>query len=94
MANLTGAKFAGDLQILVNKFNIDVVKLVQAAQESEGLNWDTNKAVSWADDQYDHEVDNIVQIGGWIYDRLHGMNRLSRKSLTKKLRKVLGFTCP
>jgi hypothetical protein len=37
IANLTGAKFAGDLQALVNKFNADVVKLVHSAQESEGL---------------------------------------------------------
>ena len=94
MANLTGAKFAGDLQILVNKFNDDVVKLVHSAQESEGLDWNTDKPVSWADDQYDHEVDSIVQIGGWIYDRLHGINRLHRKSLIKKLRRVLGFTSP
>ena len=94
MANLNGAKFAGDLQALVNKFNSDVVELVHRAQEEEGLDWQTDKPVSWADDQYDHEVDNILQIGGWIYDRLHGRNRLHRKSLTKKLRKALGFTSP
>lgn len=94
MSNMNGAKFAGDLQALVNKFNEEVVTLVHKAQEEDGLSWDTNKPVSWADDQYDHDVDNIVQIGGWIYDRLHGINRLHKKSLTKKLRRVLGFTSP
>lgn len=94
MSNMNGAKFAGDLQALVNKFNDEVVALVHKAQEEDGLSWDTNKPVSWVDDQYDHEVDTIVQIGGWVHDRLHGINRLHKKSLTKKLRRVLGFTAP
>ena len=36
--------------------------------------------------------DDLCLKGAWIQDRINGKNRRDRGSLTKKIRKALGFT--
>ena len=38
--------------------------------------------------------DDICLSGAWIQDRINGHGHRDRLSLTKKIRKVLGFTLP
>lgn len=69
--------------------------LVQRAQADEGMNWDTDNPVTFADDPgWQHKADGLAELGGWIYDRLNGRNRLHKKSVTKKIRHALGYTYP
>lgn len=92
---ITGEEFAARLDKLVTDFNEEVVKLVHASQASRGLNIDTNEALPFAEDNsIEEQVDRIACIAGWIADRLCGRNRLHKKSLTKKIRRVLGYTYP
>ena len=37
-------------------------------------------------------ADGLTLSGAWIYDRINGKNQNSKGALTKKIRKVLGFT--
>jgi hypothetical protein len=41
--------------------------------------------------QIERLADTFVELGGWIYDRLNGRTRMDKKSITRKLRKVLGY---
>lgn len=92
---MTDSEFANRLDVLVDDFNKEVVKLVHEARERNGLSIDTIKPISFAKDfLWQDAADRIVCIGGWIFDRLNGRNRLHRNSMTKKLRKVLGYTNP
>ena len=80
----------------INDETMDKVRaLVQRAQAEEGMEWDTDKPVSFADESnWQNLADGIACIGGWIYDRLNGLNRLHKKSMTKRIRKALGYTNP
>jgi len=70
-------------------------ELVQRAQAEEGMNWDTDRPVSFHDDPaWQYNADGLAELGGWVYDRLNGRNRLHKKSVTKKIRKALGYTYP
>lgn len=56
---------------------------------------DDNKPVSFADDpNWQRRADALGELCGWIYDRLHGKTRLDRGSMTKKIRKAIGYTYP
>jgi len=93
---MTAAIFAERLRALQNKFHEEVVHLVMEAQTSHGLDIATDEAMDEiaTDDRVENVVDDIVTTGGWVADRIRGINRLHRKSLTKKLRRALGYTCP
>lgn len=39
-------------------------------------------------------ADAFVCLGGWIYDRAAGKHLQDKRTMTKKLRKVLGYTYP
>lgn len=83
----------------LHKINVETMdkvrELVQRAQKEEGLEWDTVEPVSFRDDPaWQNYADGFAEMCGWIYDRLNGINRLHKKSMTKKIRKVLGYTYP
>lgn len=70
-------------------------ELVQRAQKEEGLPWDTDQPLPFHDDPNMETIaDGIAELGGWIRDRLNGINRLHKKSITKRIRKALGYTYP
>jgi hypothetical protein len=96
MEKMTEQEFNERLELLVRDFNDKVVTLVHECQDRDGKDWQTDKPISWVGINYDidRSIDNIITIGGWVYDRLHGNTRLSGRSLTKKLRKVLGYSYP
>lgn len=87
--------FTEELEKIYREANEKVVALVNKAQEEEGLSWDTTENVSFADDpNWNYKADAFAEMGGWIYDRLNGMTRLDKKSITKKIRKALGYSYP
>ena len=90
---MTSEEFKDKLSIIITELNEKIVNLVHRAQEEDGLGIQTDEPVSFANDfEWQDETDRIITIGGWVYERLKGRNRLHRKSLTKKLRKVLGYS--
>lgn len=92
---MNALEFNERLRALQAQFNADVVKLVHEAQESNGLGIDTTIPLEFHDDPTTERiVDDIACMAGWIADRLKGINRLHRKSLTKKIRRALGYTSP
>ena len=87
--------FDRELEKIYRDANEKVVALVNQAQEEEGLAWDTDKALSFSDDpNWNYRADGFAQMTGWIYDRVRGLNRLAKKSVTKKIRKALGYSYP
>lgn len=92
---MNSKEFAKRLDILIDNFNREVVELVHEAQIEDGLDIMTDKPVSFVGDfEWQDVTDRIVLVGGWVFDRLNGRNRLSKRNITKKLRKVLGYTQP
>lgn len=88
--------FNDELRGIVEDFNNKIVELVHRAQKEDGKEVNTDEPISWAYEleYYDQYIDQILFIGSWIHDRMNGKTRYSKKSLTKKIRKVLGYTYP
>lgn len=92
---MTPEEFTERLQAIADRANADAVKLVHEAQERAGLGISTDKPLPFADNpNTERAVDTLATVAGWVSDRLHGINRLHRKSLTKKIRRALGYTSP
>lgn len=92
---MTNEEFARDLANVVEVSRVKVVELVTDAQNAEGLAYDTTESVSFAEDPaWQRQADALAELAGWIHDRLHGRNRLSRGSVTKRIRRALGYTVP
>ena len=92
---MTRDQFSERLSRISNGLRAELVDLISTAQKEQGLDTNTNKPLSFNDDpNIEYLIDDIVCMGGWVSDRMNGINRLHRKSLTKKLRKALGFTAP
>lgn len=87
--------FETELRKIEDEARQKVVALVNKAQEDEGLDWNTDKPISFADSCIWYSpADGFAELAGWIYDRLAGRNRLHKKSMTKRIRKALGYTYP
>lgn len=66
----------------------------QARLEELGEGHD-DKPISYADDpNWQRRADALGELCGWIYDRMHGKNRGDKRSMTRKIRKALGYTYP
>ena len=92
---MNSKEFTNQLDKLIDDFNKEVVELVHEAQIEDDLDIMTDKPISWVGEfDWQDVTDRIVLIGGWVFDRLNGRNRLSKRSMTKKLRKVLGYSQP
>lgn len=92
---MTEKEFTDRLKTIVDKLWVDVTALVHEAQEQDGLTIETNKEVSWYGfGSAEDSIDSLACAAGWIDDRMRGINRLHKKSLTKKIRKALGYTYP
>lgn len=88
-------EFDTQLREILNETNDKVVQLVIEARNSHADGWDGRKPVSYADDpNWQRAADGFAEMTGWIYDRMHGRNRLHRQSMTKKIRKALGYSYP
>ena len=90
---MTEKEFTQELKTILDNSWEQVNNLVERAREQEGkLN--NTEPISWYYEfEYNGErkADGFVELGGFICDKLQGMNRLNKKSLTRKLRKVLGY---
>ena len=53
---------------------------------------DTKKTLE--ESRIEKMVDSICLSGAWIQDRLNGLYPKDRRSLTKKIRRALGYTLP
>lgn len=88
-------EFNDQLKAIVDEYNDKIVTLVHKAQEENGLDWNTDKPLPFYDDpNIERIADSVACMGGWIYDRIAGRNRLHKKSMTKKIRKALGYASP
>jgi hypothetical protein len=88
-------EFGKQLGKIIDAADAQIIELVHKAQADEGLPWDTDMPVSWCGDpNWQRKADALVERAGWIYDRLRGRNRLAKQSVTKRLRKALGYTYP
>ena len=85
-------EFERKLAAILHKTNDEVVDLVIQARNEDADGWDGNKPVPYADDpNWQRKADGFAEMCGWIYDRMHGKNRMSRGSITVRLRKALGY---
>lgn len=77
-----------------DSFNVLWMKIVEDTNEFIESNHklDTEKASE--DRSIEKMVDGICISGAWIMDRLKGKHPNDRGSLTKKVRKALGYTFP
>lgn len=92
---MTAQEFEKELQKINSETMDKVRELVQRAQKDEGLEWDTDQPVSFHDNpNWQNYADGFAEMTGWIYDRLSGRNRLHKKSVTKRIRKALGYSYP
>ena len=87
--------FNNELRKIYDETNEKVVALVNKAQAEDGFTWDTDKSASFANDSnWIRSADDFAEMTGWIYDRLRGKTRFDRGSMTKKIRKTLGYSYP
>ena len=73
---------------------VDLVLETRSQYFSQEFNMDSDKPLpdGFIDNpQIERLSDSFVELGGWIYDRLNGRTRTDKKSMTRKLRKVLGY---
>lgn len=92
---MDAAKFDHRLSVIVGRAQKEITELVNQAQADEGLSWDTDKPINFVDEtNWQRTVDSLAETAGWIYDRLAGKNRLAKRSVTKRIRKALGYTYP
>lgn len=94
---MNSEKFQTELQKILSKAHEKVVALVSQARlenlAQENDNSDSPLDCSFTDNpMIERTIDGFVELGGWIYDRLNGKTRIDKKSMTRKLRKVLGYT--
>lgn len=67
-------------------------ELVVRARVEEFGYWEGEAQLPWADEWgWEDELDSLIEVCGFVYDRVNGRNRLSRNSTIKKLRKALGY---
>ena len=77
-----------------NSFDVLWMKIVKDTNEFIESNpkLDTKKASE--ESSTEKMVDSICLSGAWIMDRLKGKYPKDKGSLTKKIRKALGYTLP
>ena len=76
-----------------NSFDVLFMKIVEDTNNFiESNQLDTKKASE--ESSIEKMVDGICLSGAWIMDRLKGKYPKDRGSLTKKVRKALGYTLP
>ena len=91
--------FAEKLEEITRRYNDELTALVHQAQTDEfgADGWNTKQPLPGYPEDWkiDDAISNIIGHGAWVYDRIRGMNRLTKRgSLQKKVRKLLGFTYP
>ena len=97
---MTDEQFSNDLKQIVEQARVQIVALMERARDEDvgcgGFMGDA--PVSWAHAEgygWDRTADQLAELGGWVHDRLRGTNRThKRQSVTVKIRKALGYTCP
>jgi len=88
-------EFERKLTAILHKTNDEVVELVFQARNENADGLDGSKPVPYADDpNWQYEADGFAEICAWIYDRMNGKSRLDKRSMSKKIRRVLGYTHP
>ena len=89
---MTEQEFNTELEKIAKEAWDKARELVFKAQTDEGMDWQTDKPVSFHGGMYYKSCDSLAELAGWIYDRLDGKTRMDKKSMTKKIRKALGYT--
>ena len=96
MEPMNTQEFNNKLDVIVDETIKQLNALVQEAYSREGKDMSNCEPISFRYEWNfnDESIDRLITAGGWVHDRLNGMTRLNRKSLTKKLRKALGYNIP
>lgn len=83
-------EFNARLSAVEERARSEASELVLMYRQLEKL--EDDQPVSFADDpNVERTTDDFALLSGWINDRLHGINRLHRQSVTKKIRRALGY---
>lgn len=89
---MTEQEFHNGLHLICAEANSALKNLIIQARTEEFGYWDGSVKMPWADEEeWQRELDSLVEACGFVYDRANGRNRLSRNSTIKKLRKALGY---
>ena len=77
-----------------DSFNVLWMKIVEDTNEFIESNPKLDTEKSSEERSIENMVNSICLSGAWIMDRLKGKYTNDRGSLTKKIRKALGYTLP
>lgn len=90
------AEFETQLKAIQADANKKVADLVLALRDTNADGWDGDKPVDFAGNggNWERTADAFAELAGFIHDRMNGRRRSEKKSMTKKIRKALGYTYP
>ena len=92
---MNASEFNEQLKDLTDNFREQVASLVMQARADTEDGEFGKDPVTWVDNpNWERTVDGIAELAGWTHDRLNGRTRLDRRSMTKKIRRALGYTYP
>lgn len=95
---MTEAEFSKRLEAIAQEARQKTVKLVHEAMESRGFDpLEDNRLPFAGTSEYttwEQGADNLATLGGWVYDRVHGRGRDHKQSMTRKIRRALGYSYP
>ena len=76
----------------LDRITEQAAKDIAALMEVARTELKDDQPVEFADDpNVERAIDALAELSGWTYDRLNGINRLHRKSMTRKIKKALGY---
>ena len=92
---MTENEFTRELKEISEEARLKIVELVKQARDENADGFDGKNSVDWYDNSdWSRAVDGLIELGGWVYDRLDGKSIHNRSSMRRKLRKALGYTYP
>ncbi len=84
-------EFTEHVQAVVDRAHNDLVSLVRNYLGDEAFKESMPKQ---DDGHWNRPLDGLAETVGWVYDKLEGRVRPGRGSMTKKIRKALGYSMP
>ncbi len=91
---ITDKEFSQKLQTIYERADMEISELIEKTKLDYGLAsldplpWDCEH------DSWEDWADNFIDLGGRIYDSINGRFKGDRRSMRRKLRKVLGYVHP
>lgn len=86
------SEFDAELEKISDEAQARVVALMDRARTENADGENGTKPLDF--EIGERAVDRLALTVGWIYDRARGVNRMHPSSMTKKIRKALGYIVP